>query len=611
MTGFFHPKRLAVTAVLTLVLLEIVLQVGALVVWLTHSDGSDVAATDNIVLCAGDSFTYGMGAQTADGNYPAQLQARLREEFGPSWSVVNVGYPSLNSREILERTVRGLQEHKARFVCVLAGNNDVWSRPKPLTLPPPGSEIPETEGSDPGGFRFELRLLRFARWLSGRFAEGRAEDPTDLVADSSLAGTQWSGQGFWLAFGAEGELQFSGPSNADKLDGHWTQDGDTIELTGLGITCRHVDDILMLNAPGLPKAIRLTPHEAETPAPTQAAPKAAPPKPTVNSNKLVWDAIRKREFDAAEAIILPELAAELAETKPDPNAIARWRSALVRVYSGLGQREKAEAQCADLEALFESNPSGSLAGKVLSSLATTGNADRCLELGKSYIERFPDSQQVWSTYAWQLFQHSDDWDGAVAAAKRALDLLPKDRSKSLGSQYRTLVQMYLRRDPEQASRYAVMAFRADRDRMRFRQSTRWFNSTLEYEDFESLTTELLDEELREIAMAECAIGFGRAPKESVSTTFRAHMNQVVAHSKAAGAEVILVSYPTGRALTDPELEALAAEGTPTLMLPEVFRAQQHATPDTELFAPDGHCNDAGYALMANQVFELIKQQLEK
>lgn len=169
-------RNAALLVVLTLLLLELVLQVGALVVAWTH-DGTPAGSADDgvqVVLCVGDSFTYGLGASDPQRtSYPAQLQARLDDLEPDRWRVVNAGHPGRNSRGVLERIDAQLREHDPDHVVVLVGLNDRWSQPSLLDL----SATPAAARAAQDGFRLEWRTRRLWLWLRGRLRGDDLEQP--------------------------------------------------------------------------------------------------------------------------------------------------------------------------------------------------------------------------------------------------------------------------------------------------------------------------------------------------------------------------------------------------------------------------------------------------
>ena len=162
-------RTVAILALLSLVLLEATLQLGALAVAMfAPSTASEPASGERTtVLCVGDSFTYGLGASSHEGgSYPAQLAARLESEQPGRWQVVNEGYPGRNSRQLLERLADQLAQHHPRYVLLLVGLNDRWSLPALLDLEAdPGAQV-----AAGNGFRLELRTLRLWKWLRGKLA---------------------------------------------------------------------------------------------------------------------------------------------------------------------------------------------------------------------------------------------------------------------------------------------------------------------------------------------------------------------------------------------------------------------------------------------------------
>ncbi|MBI4879348.1 MAG: hypothetical protein HY812_06765 [Planctomycetes bacterium] len=163
--------------VLSLLLLEGGLQVAAfLVTQAAESRGAPSAprgAGEKVVLCVGDSFTFGVGASDASRSYPGMLQQHLNEspagEAGAAaaWRVVNGGWPGRNSAELLQRMPRFLTDERPDYVCVLVGKNNRWSRDE-MDLPPPAL----AEGSgESRGFQWRLRTLRLLQTLWANLGE--------------------------------------------------------------------------------------------------------------------------------------------------------------------------------------------------------------------------------------------------------------------------------------------------------------------------------------------------------------------------------------------------------------------------------------------------------
>ena len=185
-------RTVAILALLSLLLLEVVLQLGALAVamFVPGTVGEPASGDRTTVLCVGDSFTYGLGASSHDtGSYPAQLAAQLESEQPGRWRVVNEGYPGRNSRQILVRLAAQLERHHPNYVLLLVGLNDRWSRPALLDL----EADPDAQVAAGNGFRFEFRTLRLWRWLRGKlasraptsFAPSLASDDPARVRDAA------------------------------------------------------------------------------------------------------------------------------------------------------------------------------------------------------------------------------------------------------------------------------------------------------------------------------------------------------------------------------------------------------------------------------------------
>lgn len=90
-------------------------------------------AEQNVVLCVGDSGTFGVGSSDpAKHAYPAVLQTLLQERTKRDWTVINCGSPGNNSRDVLRQLPAQCAEFRPRVVCVSVGANDFWTCPELL-----------------------------------------------------------------------------------------------------------------------------------------------------------------------------------------------------------------------------------------------------------------------------------------------------------------------------------------------------------------------------------------------------------------------------------------------------------------------------------------------
>lgn len=167
-------KFAAWTIVTTALLVEVLLQVGALAVYLVNRSPSRIEhhASGKVVLCVGDSWTHGMGcSDSTKHSYPAQLEKGLREQEGATWRVANGGQSGQNSRDVLLRLESQIQENQPSVVCVLVGRNDRWSRPAEV--------VGDTTAESHRSYRFRWRLPRLIAWIAESASVQPAPIPTD------------------------------------------------------------------------------------------------------------------------------------------------------------------------------------------------------------------------------------------------------------------------------------------------------------------------------------------------------------------------------------------------------------------------------------------------
>ena len=88
-----------------------------------HELNSSVSAK---IICAGDSFTYGLGASARGKDYPGQLNELFRKAGG-EYSVLNAGVPGTNSALMLRRLPQTLEDNHAAAVIIMSGSNNNWN----------------------------------------------------------------------------------------------------------------------------------------------------------------------------------------------------------------------------------------------------------------------------------------------------------------------------------------------------------------------------------------------------------------------------------------------------------------------------------------------------
>ncbi len=79
-----------------------------------------------VILCVGDSLTYGLGA-LPENSYPRQLERLLRAETGRPYTVFNAGVCGDNTRLVLDRLPARLVETRPDVVLVLVGSANLWN----------------------------------------------------------------------------------------------------------------------------------------------------------------------------------------------------------------------------------------------------------------------------------------------------------------------------------------------------------------------------------------------------------------------------------------------------------------------------------------------------
>lgn len=179
-----------------LLLTEGLLQAGALIAGSTRGTVLGLSTRSNVVLCLGDSNTYGFGVEPTE-SYPARLQELLGDEA----DVINLGFPGMNSSRVRRDFRRMIEVSRPQLVLLMIGVNDSWTAP-----------VEVDEGDDS---RSSLRSLmwKYSRTYRLLFMLERAlwrQKPKVVSQVGSLGAkresriVRYAGQRFTLGFEAEG-----------------------------------------------------------------------------------------------------------------------------------------------------------------------------------------------------------------------------------------------------------------------------------------------------------------------------------------------------------------------------------------------------------------------
>lgn len=521
-----RPARFALAGVVALLCLEVVLQIGSIVVWLFASPSTaDPGAGGPTVLCVGDSYTYGLGSSSSDErSYPAVLQRLLRERLGAAAPrVVNAGWPGQNSRDVLWKIDAQLRTNRPAVVCVLVGLNDTWTRPARLD-------------------------------------------------DADLAASAGDGSGWTLRFRTWRLLQ------------------------------------LVLSIGGGPPAAEAA-RGSDRPAgeATQAADPATPPAVG-------------RAVALAQAGRHDEAVAELERGAADPAQAAQCHQGLVQMLVGLGRRERARASLRWLADAFAQRMTPEVAEAYAVALAAAGERTASLEAARAGAERFPGCSPLWWLQGQALYDLED-----LPAAERALDrALATAESAGAKPEWRAMLRRDLARasaarDPCKAVRLLLDSLELDPAFDRCQVVLDGAASHLTPDRVrDCLAAAPLDGPRRELAArlftgqvvdASGKVTGSYADRKELLGVLEDHLQRIVERCRSAGARPILLTYPLEQSdLAAVHAHVAGAHSVPLVHMLPAFRAELARAPGRDLYIADRHCNDAGYALMAQVLADVVAEQ---
>ncbi|MBI5851592.1 MAG: hypothetical protein HZB39_11300 [Planctomycetes bacterium] len=577
--------RIAIALVTAAIALELALQVLALVVGgNARSPAMDEATPADgarVVLCVGDSFTFGMGASSPATAYPRQLEQRLRERLGGTWRVVNAGRPGIDSRDIAEEFDALLARHRPEFVCVLGGVNDTWRRRG-------------RAGDDAvtAGFRWRWRSADLVRLLvhgRGLFDEAPAAatpvvTPSPIPRDHPLVGA-------WRVVATGASVFFAHEGSCDLLAARvpWSIDGDSIVIgrdrEAVAMTLTIDGDFASLRAAGqeplmLVRARDLPSGESARKATLATLLEAGGSKRWPDVLLLGRELLDDPALDRDTALeALPPLAVAAQETSDG--------ELLARVVTRL-------------RALHDEAPSARSRESLADLFVSTGLGREALDVldGPPAGEPLSPRGQVMLAYASIRTLPRDE---ALACVERLLAA-----SREGDEQRSSLWCVRFRAVPFEArdeqARSMIRAWRASPSSAEVEQVLRQESSrTLREDQLRSVATAegLSEGEIESFVLAWRGDEASRAEWQDA---LAANLRRIATRARAAGARVVFGTYPFQHRELSEHFSNLARELAAPLADTAALIPHDPAS-RAQFFVADGHCNDQGYARMAEAFVE--------
>ncbi|MFO1055087.1 MAG: GDSL-type esterase/lipase family protein [Planctomycetota bacterium] len=510
------------------------------------------ASSGSEVLCIGDSYTFGVGASDPEHSYPGQLQSALGNR-SIDIAVRNGGWPGQNSRDVLLKLQSQLQM-KPRVVCVLLGTNDSWSRPDALA--PEDPRIRAGASTESGRFVWRWRTLRLIEWLFGTHrgdwtSTGPAPEPQQNETDS--AGSQLAVEqsrrecGFGLLVSA-----------------------------GIDLDEVHKDT----GGPACPPEVR----------------------DAVNSG---WKLIESgRPADAY---------AELSAARQEHPGIPALLGVLINAATRAGRSEEVPALVKELEDIHAASPSDASTEPLLRALALSGRTQEAMDLARECTRHSPLMLSGWEVLQQSAFTLGD-WAEAQRAMPVVLGFLGRTRPSWSASIVRNLARATKAEDPRRTARLMVGATLIDGDIALSRVALQALAKQLPRASMDAALAESGVAPTDDVAHRLLDLldeVYGGVVHDSWRRVLRNNLITIGRIAKQAGARVVFVSYPFFNPVLEEEQRAAADElGAPYVLVRERFDAELKTHKREELFVKDGHCNDAGYAIVAQLVAERVAELLQ-
>jgi lysophospholipase L1-like esterase len=286
---------------------------------------------------------------------------------------------------------------------------------------------------------------------------------------------------------------------------------------------------------------------------------------------------------------------------------------LVTAAARSGRNDQAQAAVERLVQLGKNQPSAAATECLLEAYATTGQPERAIVLARQHIAARPLSIMAWDTLQRAAFGLGRR-DDCLEAMPETIRLLGRREPWHTGFIARNVARLWFEQDPAKAVGLLVGAHFIDADAEQTRIAILVASPIIARARFDtalaaiggpaSAAKRTFGEVLDEVYASKGA--------DLWKATLREHFAAMRDLAARRGVAMVLLSYPFEQQQVE-ELQRTAAQvlGVPFLSIRERFDRELKTRKHDELFVADGHCNDAGYAIMAELVAEAVAPLLAR
>lgn len=247
------------------------------------------------------------------------------------------------------------------------------------------------------------------------------------------------------------------------------------------------------------------------------------------------------------------------------------------------------------------------------ALMTIGNCELALAAAQHRVRQEPRA-----VFAWNVLQQAayvlGNWDEFVRAAATSLRLAGRFSPADTAMISRHYARVIAPREPGKAAALLVAATLLDGDDGLARAHMRALAANVPWDEFERVMTTFGSDRAGAMATLRPLLRTLHAGDASNAWAgvLREHLEHIAGLARRHGAKVVLLSYPFFNAELEGTLrEAATALAVPFVAVRERFDEELQHRSREQLFVRDGHCSDAGYAIVAALVADAVAPLLAK